>query len=203
MLRKSFREAIPEIFNSAHLLSSAVENHLSWNFIEARKKFIEADNIDIKIWVESIIWKNSPYIQFWKIHWSPMVIPKEERVIIRMPSKKEKTKIHERDWYICRFCWIPVIRAEIRNKIIKAYPDEVPWWKTNISRHSAFFAMWAQYDHIIPHARWWDNTLDNLILTCTACNFWRMNYTLDEVWILYPELPLNVDTNWNGLEGFK
>ncbi len=203
MFRKCFREPIPEIFQAADILSTAVEFHISWNINEAKKLFTQANNIEVKKWVESIIGKNSPYIQYNKIPGSLPPIPKENREILRMPNIEEKWKIHKRDWYFCRFCWTPVIRAEIRNKIIKAYPNELPWWKTNISRHSAFFAMWAQYDHIIPHARWGDNSLDNLVLTCTACNFWRMNYTLDEVWIFHPDFSIVSDNPWKGLENFK
>ncbi|TXG75932.1 hypothetical protein E6Q11_05910 [Candidatus Dojkabacteria bacterium] len=34
---------------------------------------------------------------------------------------------------------------------------------------------------MIPHARGGDNSLENMILTCSACNFGRMNLLLEEV----------------------
>lgn len=202
-LRNCFIEPIPEIFDVAKILQAAVQNHQKWNHLEVEKLFKEADNPKIKEWVESVIGKKSPYIQYRKVNWSPPILPKEERVPVRMPNKEEKNKIHIRDWYQCRFCRTPVIRKEIREMIIKQYPDSIRWWKTNKSRHAGFFAMWAQYDHILPHGKWWDNSLDNLVLTCTACNFWRMNYTLEEVWISFPvEFTTSIIPNWNGLEEF-
>lgn len=203
MLRHCFREPIPEIFEAAILLQKAVQYHREWNRNKADELFTEANNPEIKDWVESIIWKKSPYIRYREVSKSPQVLQKEKRVPARMPNREEMKSIHERDWYQCRFCWTPVIRKEIREKIIKFYPDSIHWWKTNMSRHAAFFAMWAQYDHIIPHARWGNNTLDNLVLTCTACNFWRMNYTLEEVGILYPkDFTIPTIPDWNWLEDF-
>jgi hypothetical protein len=127
MLRKCFREPIPEIFESAQLLEQALRAHIENDYEQAKKLFIEADNQLIKIWVESVIGKNSPYIQYRKTSLAPPTIRKEEREVVRMPNKLEKIQIHERDGYFCRFCGIPVIRPEIRNKVMRTYPDEVPW----------------------------------------------------------------------------
>ena len=202
-LRKCFREPIPEILEAARMLQEALWYHQIWNFKKAENLFKKTDNEIIKKWVESIIWKRSPYIQYRVVSGSPAILDKEKRILVRMPNKEEKRKIHERDWYQCRFCGTPVIRKEIRERIIKQYPNSMKWWKTNESRHAAFFAMWAQYDHILPHAKWGDNSLDNLVLTCSACNFWRMNYTLEEVWVYYPkEFTTSIIPNWNWLEEF-
>lgn len=202
-LRKCFREPIPEIFQAAKELQKALQYNQEWSYRKADTLFTEMDNKKIKDWVESIIWRRSPYIQYREVPRSPQILQKEKRVPIRMPNQEEKRKIHERDLYQCRFCGTPVIRKEVREYLIKLYPHSIRWWKTNTSRHAAFFAMWAQYDHILPHARWWDNSLDNLVLTCTACNFWRMNYTLEEVWIYYPkEFTTSIIPDWNWWEEF-
>ncbi|WP_370245679.1 HNH endonuclease [Acidipila sp. EB88] len=60
--------------------------------------------------------------------------------------------------------------------------------------------MWAQYDHVLPHARGGDTSLDNLLLTCAPCNFGRMNSTLDEVGIQDPRLRAIRPSTWDGLE---
>lgn len=200
--RKCFREPLPEIFEVAKFLSQAVIFHSLWDRESAKNIFSKTNNPRFREWVESIIGKKSPYINYRAAENPLPILPKDQRIPLRMPTTEEKKKIHERDGFFCRFCGMPVIRSEIRKKIIHSYFSEVPWWKTNLSRHAAFFAMWAQYDHILPHARWGDNSLDNLILTCSACNFGRMSYTLDEVWILFPENKPLQSIEWNGLEDF-
>lgn len=120
-----------------------------------------------------------------------------------MSTAAEKKAIHDRDGYHCRFCGIPVIRKEVRQLISAQYPQAVPWGKTNDTQHVAFQAMWAQYDHILPHARGGDRTLDNVVLTCSACNFGRMSYTLEEVGILSLSDRKPIQSLWDGLERFK
>ncbi len=62
--------------------------------------------------------------------------------------------------------------------------------------------MWAQYDHILPNARGGATTLENVFLTCAACNYGRMDYTLEEVGLLHPGSREPRKGAWNGLEDF-
>ena len=202
MQRICFREPIPEIFESAKLLDTAVVKHLEWHFEAAHSLIVAADIPEISEWVESILGKKSPYIQFHSIDSSPPILQKNMRIPIRMPNKGEKQKIHKVYWYCCQFCGIPVVRPEIRDRIRRQYPDALRWGKTNASRHAGFFALWAQYDHIVPHARGGDNSFENLILTCSACNSGRMNYMLEEVWIMRPSFVKKPPIDWNWLENF-
>lgn len=73
----------------------------------------------------------------------------------------------------------------------------------NIDQHAAFQAMWLQYDHLLPHARGGDNSLDNVVITCAPCNFGRMNWTLDEVGLIDPRTRQHVRSVWTGLEQFR
>jgi hypothetical protein len=45
------------------------------------------------------------------------------------------------------------------------YPNALTWGTKNTDQHAAFQAMWAQYDHIIPHGR--DVTNDVAARTAT------------------------------------
>jgi hypothetical protein len=45
------------------------------------------------------------------------------------------------------------------------YPNALTWGTKNTDQHAAFQAMWAQYDHIIPHGR--DGTNDVAARTAT------------------------------------
>src|SRR5690242_18273793 len=76
----------------------------------------------------------------------------------------------------------------------------MPWGRTNVSRHLAFQCMWMQFDHLVPHSRGGDNSLENVVVTCAPCNFGRMQWTLEEVGLTDPRHRLAQKTGWDGLE---
>jgi 5-methylcytosine-specific restriction endonuclease McrA len=182
------------------MLSLAVDAHLAGDRTAAEHFLKGADNPIIREWTESIWGSNSPHI---KATVQTIGLPKTDRVAIRMPNATEKAALHLRDGYHCRFCGLPVIRTEVRKKIAAAYPDAVPWGRTNLSQHAAFQAMWAQYDHLVPHSRGGDNSAENMVVTCAPCNFGRMDYLLDEVDLDHPFARDAVVSPWDGLERFR
>lgn len=200
MSRISFRSPIPEIFECAEQLRAAANAHLSGRSNDAAELFIQANNLVVREWLESIWGKASPHVNFRPVSNSPPILEKSERLETRMPSNTEKFALLQRDGFHCRFCGIPVIRREIRQHLHSLYPTALPWGRTNASQHAGFQALWVQYDHILPHARGGTNSIDNMVITCTACNFGRMDFTLDEVGIDDPRLrPIKL-SDWNGLE---
>jgi|GEM_PF-331037 len=200
--RRCFCPPIPEVFDAVRFLDAAVSAHLQGHRDIADELFRLANIKAVWDWTDSIWGKNSPHVQFRETPTAPPTLPKGERVKVRMPTSKEKAHILARDGYHCRFCGIPVIRSEIRRKIIDEYPDAIPWGGTNATQHAAFQALWAQYDHILPHARGGNNDLDNIVLTCSGCNFGRMSHTLEEVGLLDPRLSEPYRSSWDGLERF-
>lgn len=202
-LRNCLRLPISEIVDAANLLNDAVTAHLQGRIDFAEELFRCANLKSLRDWTDSVWGKNSPHVKYRHIPTAPPTLTKEQRVKIRMPTQEEKSMIHQRDGYHCRFCGIPVIRKEIRQKIVAAYPDAVSWGKTNDSQHAGFQCMWAQYDHILPHARGGNNDFDNLILTCSACNYGRMSYTLEEVGLIDPRQREPYRSLWDGLERFR
>ena len=60
--------------------------------------------------------------------------------------------------------------------------------------------MWMQFDHVLPHSRGGDNSLENVIVTCAPCSFGRMERTLEEVGLIDPRLVPMDKTRWDGLE---
>lgn len=201
--RSCLRQPIPEIEDAARFLDAAVSAHLQGRKDIAEELFRLANNRVVWEWTYSVWGKNSPYVQYRSVSSAPPTLSKEERVKIRMPTSAEKKQIHERDGYHCRFCGNPVIRPEIRKKISEAYPNVVPWGNTIKDQHAAFQAMWAQYDHVLPHARGGNNDLENVVLTCAACNFGRMSFTLEEVGLLDPRHREPRRSSWDGLERFR
>ena len=199
-LRVCFREPIQEIAEAAALLNRAVSAHLLGHLVEAEALIKQADIPVVWDWTESILGKSSQYARISPVR-EPS-LPFEARLPVRMPNAQEKLQLHARDGYHCRFCGIPVIRKEIRERIRRTYPGALRWGKRNAERHAAFFAMWVQYDHLVPHSKGGTNDLSNLIVTCSACNYGRGGYTLSEVGLCNPLERPPVISSWDGLESF-
>ncbi len=201
--RTCLRDPIPEIAVAALLLESAIQAHLMGDADLVNELIRRANMPVIRDWTESLWGGNRPYVHYRAVQDAPPSIPKEQRVKLRMPTLAEKHALHIRDGYHCRFCGIPVIRKEVRERIRMAYPEALSWGSRNIDQHAAFQAMWLQYDHLLPHARGGDNSLENIVITCAPCNFGRMNWTLDEVGLIDPRTREPVHSSWTGLEQFR
>jgi len=200
VLNRCLREPIPEIFDAARYLDAAISAHLSGKSGIAEELIKLADMPIIREWTESIWGSSSPYVKHREVQNAPPILPKDQRIEVRMPNSCEKSLLHDRDGFNCRFCGIPVIRKEIREAIRKIYPNALEWGRKNIEQHAAFQAMWLQYDHILPYARGGDNNIDNIVITCAPCNFGRMNYLLEEVGIKDPRETPPIKSSWDGLE---
>lgn len=144
--------------------------------------------------------RRSPYVQY--IPGSVTAAAKSTEKA-RMPPPAIILQLLKRDGFYCRFCGIPVIRAEVRKRIGRAYPQLRLWGRKNIEQHAAFQTMWVQYDHLLPYFKGGSNDIDNLIVTCAPCNFGRMQYTLEEVALIDPRSRDPVRSAWDGLERFR
>jgi hypothetical protein len=196
MRKRCFREPAVEIFDAARYLDAAVSAHLRGSTEIAKELFALANDPKIREWTESIWGKASQYV----------IVNKQEQLHSagkekeRMPAADQMKVIRDRDGFHCRFCGIPVVRAEVRKYFHDLYPDSVPWGSTNESQHAAFQCMWLQYDHVTPHSAGGKNDISNIVITCAACNYGKMNYTLDELGLLDPRDFQPIQTSWDGLE---
>lgn len=198
-MRFCLSEPISQLKDAARYLDAAVSAHLQSKPALAKELFSLADMPEIRRWTKSI-WANSEiHVRFPS---TEPTLPKELRAKPRMPSPAIKAQVHHRDGYNCRFCGMPVITSRTRERMRQAYPAVIGWGDKEIDQHAAFQAMWAQYDHIVPHARGGTNNLDNLVLACAPCNFGRAGYTLHEVGVSDPRSRLPLQYQWDGLERF-
>lgn len=200
-VRKSLGEPVAAIRDAARYLDAAVSAHLAGQRTVAKQLFALADMPEIRAWTYSMWADSSVHL---RVPTPESPVAKALRPQSRMPTEAIKRAIHGRDGYSCRFCGIPVIRAEVRKRISLAYPDVVRWsGVSDKEKHAAFQTMWAQYDHIVPHAHAGSNELENLVLACAPCNFGRAGYTLKDVAVSDPrEQPID-RSHWDGLERFK
>jgi hypothetical protein len=178
-VRTCFRDPIADIFDAARFLDAAVSAHLGGRR-DLAEELIRLSNMPaIRAWTESIWGAKSPYVKVSTSRVPSSALPLDRRAEMRMPVPALMKALLERDGHHCRFCGIPVIRKEIRERIRAAYSNVQIWGEKNIDQHAAFQAMWVQYDHLVPHALGGTNDLDNLVITCAPCNFGRMSAVND------------------------
>jgi hypothetical protein len=201
-LKTRLRNPIVEIFEAATYLDAAVSAHLAGDYPRAASLIRLADMPVIADWSESLWGSGLPWAKPLPVENPVPFVPKGLRPSARMPTAAETRALLARDGFRCRFCGIPLIRAETRSRIRNAYPDALRWGGRNSDQHAAFQAMWLQYDHVIPHARGGTNELNNLVVTCAPCNNARSNLTLEEVGLADPRERDPLHTTWDGLERF-
>lgn len=204
VLRRCFREPIPEIFAAADALKEAVAAHRRGDVSKCEDHLRQANCPIVREWTDPFLgpWRRNPYLGLRAIPDAPRVIPKSDRTPLRMPTKLEKTALVRRFGHKCAFCEIPLVRVEVRKAICAAYPRSAIWGRTNNDCHAALLCMWLQFDHVLPHSRGGDNSPENLVVTCAPCNFGRMSFTLEEVGIVDPRTVQRTPTEWSGLEEY-
>lgn len=196
MAKRCFRDPIPVIYDAAKYLDAAASSHINGHGKLAEELFRLANDPKVWEWTDSIWGKSSSYVI---VNKQPQLhtAAKEEA---RMPSAKQMKALRDRDGFHCRFCGMPVIRAEVRKHFQKIYPNSVPWGNGNKSQHAAFQCMWLQYDHVVPHSSGGTNELENIVITCAACNYGKWNYALEELGLLDPREYQPVQSTWDDLE---
>ena len=201
-LRLCLSDPIPQLTDAARYLDAAVSAHLHGKPTLAEELIRLADMPEIRKWTKAIWADSSVHLRFPTAQ-EQIPLSKELRAKARMPTGVDKERVHQRDGYNCRFCGMPVIRRETRTRIRAMYPNTLTWGSKEEQQHAAFQAMWAQYDHLLPHAKGGTNDLDNLVLTCAPCNFGRAGYTLEEVGVADPRSRPPLPSTWDGLERFR
>jgi hypothetical protein len=196
-LRRCLREPIPEIEAAAGQLAEAAKAHLAGNRAEVVSRLKASNLQSVRDWTESIWGKSGPFAVRGPYDSDPPVQRLEKA---RMPGLAGQRQLHAAGGYYCRFCSIPVIRREVREFFRKNYPEANLWGTKNSEQHAGFQCMWAQYDHVVPHARGGTNDISNLVVTCAPCNYGRMNYTLREAGLQDPRCHPPRVGPWAGLE---
>lgn len=192
-----FRQPIPEIFHAAFLLDAAVSAMELNDSAQALDLITSANSPEIRDWTESLWGVKSKFVV---VNRAIAEQPPYVKYQMRMPNRETKEALLRRDGYHCRFCHIPLIRADVRSHLAKLLPTAAIWGNRNSVQHAAFQCMWVQYDHILPHARGGDNSLQNMVITCAPCNYSRMNWTLEEVGLANPFHRPPFRSSWHGLE---
>jgi 5-methylcytosine-specific restriction endonuclease McrA len=202
MPRRCLCEPIEEIREAAELLSDAVDFHLAGNREACSQLIKQADMPVIAAWTESM-WghKTQEVHRYRDVPGLPPILPRNPRVDKRKPLAAVREQLWERDGFHCRYCGIPVIEKKTRDAMAAVY-TEVRWGGSNSSQHAAFQCMWLQYDHVLPHCRGGDNSLENIVITCAPCNFGKLEKTVQDLGLLDPRERSPESSSWDGLSRF-
>lgn len=200
--RECLRVPSPELFWAAAIIEKAVEAHIEGQGQYAAMLLGSTNTASIRAFVESL-WgasgQNPEQVHYLRRRVAsglPLPLPRAKD---RMPRVEEKRAIISRDGYRCRYCGVWVIPAEIRDYLHRRYPEAVPWGSKNIEQHSAFQALWLQYDHVLPACRGGDSSLDNIVVACAGCNYGKSNFHIDELGLSDPRERKPIPTRWDGL----
>ena len=201
-LRVCLYPPISEIAIAARHLNDAVTAHLKGRISEAKELLVQANIAAIREWADLLIGKFSKYNtpRFRLSSASRVAVTREKA---RMPTSELKRMLHIRYGYHCCFCGTPVIRRQVRKRLVSLYPEAVPWSLRDADKHDALFVMEAQYDHVVPYSRGGGNGLENIVLTCLPCNYARGSFTLEEMGLVDPRTRKRVEcvfSVWDGLE---
>ena len=195
-MRDSFLVPIVEFETATELLSRAADAILRDDARLASELLRQADMPEIMAYFRRVVGKNDPAIHGTAVQPKPSPTG---RVQSRMPTAAVEADIYRRDGWHCRFCDTRVISRKARKIFISRFPEETHWKVGEYARHSALQVLAASVDHIVPHSRGGNNDLTNLVTACTACNFGRGAWTLEEVRLADPLGRPPISDGWDGL----
>lgn len=205
-LRDCFSAPIPEIFEAARLLDRAVRAHLEGDHLVAVDLICKADMPVIGDWLDPLWLRRSDAVKARKVDGLPPILLRQSRYLPRNAPPEMRRALVARDGHHCRFCGIPLVRAEVRKALNRLYPEAARWRSMNEKdQHRGLQVMWLQYDHVVVHSRGGQTTMENLVVACAACNFGRDRYTLEEMRFSDPRNNMRLPTwdgrrTWTGLE---
>ena len=109
--------------------------------------------------------------------------------------------VYERDRYTCRYCGTRTIHLRILNLLSHLFGDVFPGDEDNWRppTHPVYWGYSTSFEHLTPVVLGGGNRLDNLITTCSRCNYGKNSTPLQQLgWtVLEPS-----DSDWDGLTHF-
>ena len=121
----------------------------------------------------------------------------------RNPTPKKSQEVFERDFYRCRYCSLPIIKANVFSEYSRIVgSDNFPNKRKNTERNGITLGLRGVADHVEPYASGAGTEMDNLVTSCYSCNFGKAGYTLEQIGIFDPRLKQPVNDGWLGLTEF-
>jgi len=166
----------------------------------ARQKWESVDGTELfRLWnIES----DTPKHEL--LAWPEIDKPAISATIAKKPSESLKCKVFERDGYRCRYCTMHVFtrnKGSRIHKLIETFPDLTPGLRLiegslhgtgsnggikNVD-YAKFLWSLAAPDHVVPRSHGGQTDLDNLVTSCSGCNYSKMDLTLEQMKVNLPK----------------
>ena len=135
--------------------------------------------------------------------WPEIIKPAINGPLAKNPSDALKRKVYDRDGYRCRYCKMHVFTRNKGSRIlllIQEFPELTPGLHlVNGSLHGSgknggiknvdyakFLWSLAAPDHVVPRSHGGQTDLDNLVTSCSGCNYSKMDLTLEQMNVKSP-----------------
>ena len=122
----------------------------------------------------------------------------------RTVSTSMARKIYERDSYRCRYCGLPVFtryKGSRIHQLIRQFPDLTPGLRFEVNTlkgtgqagaiknvdYAKFLWSMAAPDHVFPQSLGGDATFDNVVTSCSGCNYGKGDLTLEQIGVRVPD----------------
>jgi hypothetical protein len=136
--------------------------------------------------------------------WDEIEKPILDGPIAKPVSQSLAKKVYLRDGYLCRYCNMPVFtrfKGSPIHQLIEAFPELTPGLRlVNGSLHGSgkgggiknvdyakFLWSLAAPDHVVPRSHGGKTDLDNLVTSCSGCNYSKMDLTLEQMKVNPPK----------------
>lgn len=130
--------------------------------------------------------------------WDEIEKPMLDGPIAKPVSQSLAKKVYQRDGYICRYCNMPVFtrfKGSPIHQLIQAFPEPTPGLRlVNGSLHGSgksggiknvdyakFLWSLAAPDHVVPRSHGGKTDMENLVTSCSGCNYSKMDLTLEQM----------------------
>jgi 5-methylcytosine-specific restriction endonuclease McrA len=127
----------------------------------------------------------------------PPVLPAAERV---RPLRGETAlEVFRRDCWRCCYCGRLLVHADVLKLVGQLAGDVFAWVSSNMpmdKTHPAVERLCPNVEHVLPLARGGNNDEHNLRASCTPCNEWKADCTVEEA----ERKPIPSADGWDGLE---
>ena len=130
--------------------------------------------------------------------WLEIEKPTLDGPIAKPVSQSLAKKVYQRDGHICRYCNMQVFtrfRGSPIHQLIEAFPDQTPGLSLvngslqgsgksggikNVD-YAKFLWSLAAPDRVVPRSHGGQTDLDNLVTSCSGCNYSKMDLTLEQM----------------------
>lgn len=112
-----------------------------------------------------------------------------------------KRQVVNRDGWRCRYCHLRLITSSAMTALERRLPAALPMGRTDFDSHRMQCVLRLTWDHVEARAAGGTNTVDNVVVSCGACNYNKGSTSLKELRLRNPLEREPIKDDWDGLNG--